>query len=185
MNHQTFEEWLFISNDEVEDKLDSHQIEQLDKHLRSCSSCQQLADAWNKVENQLRASPIIAPATGFTNRWQERLEVDRLKRHERQTLGVLICGAVMIIILLMLLVFVAAPWMQSPHTLLFPIIYRLFTLANYTKAVSQFLLDVFHSISATIPSLTWWLLMVGLSCELGVLWIVSYQFFTTPRRILR
>jgi len=185
MNHQTFEEWLFISNDEVEDKLNSHQIEQLDKHLRTCSSCQQLVDVWKMVDNQLRASPAIAPAPGFSSRWQERLELDRIKQHERQTVVVLIGSAVLIVILLMLLVFVAIPWMQSPHTLLFSMFYRLFSLTYYIEAISHFLLDIFHLISTSIPSLTWWLLMVGLSCELAVLWIVSYQLFTTSRRIIR
>ena len=185
MNHQPFEDWLFVSDDEPEDMLTSQQTDRLNEHLQTCESCNQLADAWSKVEVQLQEAPMVAPLPGFTSRWQARLEADRRKVHQRQTVGVIVLGVIAVLILLATLVYFTLPWMRSPNVLIWAWLYRMFTMAAYVDGARELLMAVLRSTSSIIPSLTWWILSVGLITELGVLWIVSYRLLTNPRRILR
>lgn len=183
MNHQTFEDWLFVSDDETEDRLTSPQADQLKEHLQTCAYCSQLAEALDEVEVQLQGASMLAPAPGFMSRWQIRLEMDRQKQHQRQTMGIIIFGVIAVVSLLAALVFVTLPWMRSPNVLLWTLLYRIFTMALYVDIARELLMRVFQSASSVIPSLSWWILSVGLISELGVLWIVSYRLLTKPRRI--
>ena len=183
MNHQTFEEWLFVSDDEAEEVLTSPQANRLNEHLQTCESCRQLSVALDEVEVQLRGASMLAPSPGFINRWQIQLEMDREKQHQRQTIGIIIFGVIAVVSLLTALVFVTLPWMRSPNVLLWTLLYRIFTMALYVDIAGELLMRLFQSASGVIPSLSWWILSVGLISELGVLWIVSYRLLTKPRRI--
>jgi len=183
MNHEIFEEWLFTYYDErAEEKLPSDQILTLQAHLKSCSSCRQLADAWQQVDAQLSAAPVLAPETGFTNRLQMRLEIERQRLQRRQTMAVLGFSILAASLLLGCLVILAMPWMQSPRVLLWAGVYRLITLSAFLENAQDVFVPILQAATGAIPTL-WWVLFAGLLTELGVLWIVSYRLLTKPRRI--
>jgi len=185
MNHQTFEEWLLLSKDEAADMLTSDQIAQVEDHKRTCSSCRKLVNAWNQVENQLQRASMLSPSLGFSTRWQTHQQIDRQKRYERQTVRVLVLGVVLIVAFLTLFVFLLFPWFLDPEALIWVSIYRIATLAINIEVIINLFLKLTQSVNIANPILPGWLFTIGLSCELGVLWIVSYQLLTKPRRIIR
>jgi hypothetical protein len=185
MNHQTFKEWLLFSKDEAANMLTSDQIAQVENHKRTCSSCRKLVNAWNQVENQLQQSPVLSPSFGFSTRWQNRLQIDRQKRYERQTIRVLVLGVVLMVAFLTLFVFLLLPWFLDPEALIWASIYRITSLAINIEAIINLFLKFTQSVNMANPILPWWLFTIGLSCELGVLWIVSYQYLIKQRRIIR
>jgi len=101
MNHQPFENWL------VSDKpLDKEKQEALDAHLSECETCRELADALVQVEETFASYIAPAPASGFVQRWHNRLSIARQQRQQRRmwltTLG-LFCAAGLILLIIFLL----------------------------------------------------------------------------------
>ena len=84
MQHKTFEAWIFD-----DDELDEQDDKALRQHLQECDQCYELKKTWPKVETFLITAPQMAPAPGFVNRWQERLESPRRPRECKQTLALL------------------------------------------------------------------------------------------------
>ena len=78
MNHQPFEEWLL--NDK---NLTPSETRELDLHLRTCVHC----TALSATGLALRSANMIAPAAGFTLRFQQRLAAQKIA--ERIIKGVL------------------------------------------------------------------------------------------------
>ena len=184
MNHRLYEEWLFAHLDPAGDDLSAQQAKELETHLQGCVSCQQLAASWRQVESELRRPALAEPAEGFTLRWQNRLEVERARLHKRQALAVLAfyvaAGALVFGSLLVL----AWPWLGSPQVLFWSWFYRLYTLVSYASVAQEFLSPVFQAATQALP-FTGWMFLVGILCELGVLWLVSFRLVTNPRRIAR
>jgi predicted anti-sigma-YlaC factor YlaD len=178
MVHRPFEDWLLD-----EEPLSTEKAVALQEHLQGCSSCRQLSQAWKEVEVDLRTSPVLAPRTGFTNRWQARLEADRRRLHRRQSaaaLGFSLGGAVLLLGSLSLL---ALPVLATPKLLLWAWVLHLIELISYTGDLQEIILSVFNIQSRMIPT-AWWILLVGFFSMLVVVWIVSLRYFTTPRRVI-
>jgi hypothetical protein len=75
MSHPRFESMLFERADlKGSDRL------ALEQHLQDCDACRRLASQWAMVEARLTKAPMVAPATGFTQRFQARLTLQRRKR---------------------------------------------------------------------------------------------------------
>ena len=184
MKHQTYEDWLFTYYGDTTEMMSSERVSALQEHLQSCESCRQMANAWELVEMQLSAKPMLEPKPGFTNRWQAHLRADRNRMHQRQTASVLIFSSVSIAILIAVLLTLVWPWMRSPNVFLWTWLYRTFTIYAYAGVVGDIMGTLFQTATGVIP-LTWWVVFVGLISELGVLWIVSYRLLTNPRRIKR
>ena len=75
MNHQPFEEWLL--NEKLispKERLD------LDAHLRICSYCSALAE----TGKALRTVKRVAPAAGFSTRFQARLAMQKAADRRRK-----------------------------------------------------------------------------------------------------
>lgn len=184
MNHHTYEDWLFAHYDRDEEALAPQQAEALREHLGSCEACRLLAHSWEAMEAQLRAEPMLGPEVGFASRWHARLEADRLRTHQRQTMTALVFSSAGVVLLLGILLFLVWPSMRSPNVFLWAGLYRLFTLYAYADAARDFISTLFQTAAGVVP-LTWLVIFVGLLSELGVLWIVSYRVLTNPRRITR
>ena len=75
MNHQPFEEWLL--NDK---NLNPAEKRELDLHLRTCSHCTALTE----TSLVLRSASVVAPATGFTLRFQQRLAAQKIAERRRR-----------------------------------------------------------------------------------------------------
>jgi hypothetical protein len=178
MVHRPFEDWLLD-----EERLTTEKAVALQEHLQSCASCRQLSQAWQEVEVDLHTSPILAPRTGFTNRWQARLEADRRRLHRRQSaaaLGFSLGGAAWLFGSLTLL---ALPVLTTPKLLLWAWVLHLLELISYTGDLQEIILSLFHIQSGMIP-IAWWILLVGFFSMLVVMWIVSLRYFTSPRRVI-
>jgi anti-sigma factor RsiW len=80
MNHRPFEDWLL--DDQL---LDPAQKRELDGHLRTCDTCSAIAES----NLALRSARVVAPAPGFTARFQERLVLARRAQRRRTLLGTL------------------------------------------------------------------------------------------------
>lgn len=86
MNHQPFKQLL------LEDRQRTLQEEQnLWEHVKDCSECQNVDANWQMVKHHIKVSNMVAPAPGFTARWQANLAERRRRQHQqRQTLLVTI-----------------------------------------------------------------------------------------------
>lgn len=81
MNHLPFETWL------LEDAaLDLEEKRELNLHLRECEHCKALAETGLALHNTRQ----VSPAAGFTTRFQERLEAQRIAQRRRNFWGVIL-----------------------------------------------------------------------------------------------
>src|SRR5687767_7600762 len=81
MNHQPFEEWLL--NDKILTPVDKRE---LDAHLRICKHCTALTE----TGFALRSARVVAPVTGFTLRFQQRLAVHKVAERRRKLMGLIV-----------------------------------------------------------------------------------------------
>lgn len=182
MNHQPFEDWLLDDPDQLGRSLDAQETASLRAHLETCESCRRLSLAWREVESELKVAPILAPAAGFSSRFQDRLEAEQRLLHKRQSLLVLyflIGGAALLFGSLLIL---ALPFIQTPNVLLWTFIYRLIGIVSIAEAAQDVLRVLFQAITGVISPVGW-AILIGLMCELGVLWVVSLRWLTNPRRV--
>lgn len=92
MDHLQFEEWLFS-----EKKLDSIQQNEYHQHMDQCDSCRALATAMGEVDKALIQAEFASPASGFTVRWEQRLEDDLYRRGSWKGWLVMSVGAILIL----------------------------------------------------------------------------------------
>jgi predicted anti-sigma-YlaC factor YlaD len=182
MNHQPYEDWLFHEPHYLEEELTAKEYSELQLHLADCTSCRLLADALRMAENELRAAPIISPEPGFTHRWLEKVERNRRQAHKKQSMIFLLVTISAAVMLLGLLSFTVWPWISNPNVVIWTYLYRFTKIYSYINTV-QDIFGVLISSTARLVPITWWILLVGIICELGVLWIVFYRLITFPRRI--
>lgn len=79
MSHQPFEHWIL--DGEV---LSSGDRRALQAHLDACPGCSRLQQNWHELHGTLRVQSMLAPAPGFTSRWQAGLTERRAKAQRRQ-----------------------------------------------------------------------------------------------------
>jgi hypothetical protein len=163
MNHQLFENWLLS-----EEPYLPEQAAQLREHLRTCTACSRLQTSWRGVELMFREAPRVAPATGFSARWQERLAEQRRLLQRRQAL--------------LILSFHALEILRTPGQLLMVWVSRLLLFLAYAEAARDFVAS-FNSAFFSVLSGPIWLFVVGGSSALAVLWIVLYKQLTSAQRI--
>ena len=179
MTHQPYEDWLL---DEPNTLLPD-QAADLQAHISNCASCRSLSEALGQVEMRLRTDPHMEPAAGFSLRWQERLEVERLRRHRRQTWTALISGLVVLVIMLLLLAVASGPFLQNADDAFWTRVVHSINILGWLQSAGRFLVALLGSIADVLP-LVLWIFGIGLVCELGVLWVVSYRLLTNPRRVI-
>jgi hypothetical protein len=100
MSHQPFETWILDHN---RGNLSIDNRRELQTHLATCIQCQRLERRWQAVHQELRTLPMIAPATGFTRRWQAGLAERRVREQRKlawQIFGALFGAALFILMVL-------------------------------------------------------------------------------------
>jgi hypothetical protein len=180
MTHQPYEKWIF--SDRSGSNLNHQEVTALQNHLNDCQSCRLLYDAWNEVEQELVPTSMLAPQPGFADRWQVRLQADRLKTHQRQTLTLLVISVTGALLLLGIMLNIVLPWIQTPRLLLWTWLYqliRLFSIVGFTRG---FIGALSNSVVNLIP-LYGWIILTGLLSELAVIWVVSYRVLSNSRRV--
>jgi len=183
MNHRKYEDMFFISQDTQSEKLDPERLAELNLHLEGCQSCQQLVTAWREVDQSFKRSTVVWPETGFTSRWQRRLEADRQQMYGRQALLVLTFCLGAVVLLSGSLFLLTWPWTKTPDLVAWFWISRIFSILSIAGGIRTSVGLIFSTVAGVIP-LGAWILLVGLASELAVLWLVSIRLITKPRRIL-
>ncbi|OGO35003.1 MAG: hypothetical protein A2W35_17615 [Chloroflexi bacterium RBG_16_57_11] len=176
MTHLPFQDWLF------EDTLDVIQADALHSHLETCVECRSLEGAFQQVEHSLRSTSQVAPAAGFTLRWQEKLEVERGRLHKHQIRLAFAFGLGGALILLGSLAILFWPLLDSLDALLWAVVYQLYLAFTVVHQVGGILAALARALAPALP-LLFWVLILGLLTQASVLWVVSYRYITNPRRI--
>jgi hypothetical protein len=174
MNHQPFEEWLLLDKN-----LTPAEMRDLDLHLRTCSHC----TALSATGLALRSAPVVAPAAGFTLRFQQRLAAQKIAERRRKLWG-------MIILLLSGIGLIG--WLTAPYLFAFfaapvqwittAIGYFLFIITSL-QALTEVVTVLLRMATDFIPPYIWMVLLSALA-GLGLLWTVSiWQFSRTPQGV--
>lgn len=114
MSHQPFETWIF-----EETTLSLEERRRLQAHLDDCGQCQRIDQRWQAARQQLRAHAMVAPAPGFTQRWQAGLTARKAHEQRRQAWRIfsgLLGGAALVLSLLggrLLATTSAAQWLSA------------------------------------------------------------------------
>jgi hypothetical protein len=168
MKHQPFEEWLL--NDV---RINPGQKRELYSHLRSCAYCTALAE----TGISLNSVNMVAPAAGFTARFQARLAAYKVAEHRRKFWGAILFAIGGLVFLLWLvspslLTFLASPaaWIT---TLVEWGIFLITTLHAVTQAGSVLL----RILPGFLPPFAWMVLFSAFA-GIGLLWSVSIWRFT-------
>lgn len=168
MKHQPFEEWLLN-----ETSLTPEQKRELDLHVRSCASCSALLE----TEMVLRSAKMVAPAEGFTTRFQARLAERKLVESRRR-----VWGAVLFLIGgLFFLVWLAGPsivnLLASPETWIVSLVeWGIFTITTL-QALSQAGSVMLRMLPDFVPPFVW-MILISAFAGTSLLWSVSIWRFT-------
>ncbi len=172
--HQPFETWLLAGEPLTDD-----QAHALRDHLHDCADCQQLETAWNGVRQTFRVTPEVAPAPGFTARWQTRLAAQRLERQRRQawTALILTFGVVAELILALGAQFLSV--LRQPGQLLITWVYFVSRIVALSQA-TQSAWDTLTGVNIIFPIVGSFFLIGSLSFW-SVLWVVVYKQLSARR----
>lgn len=174
MNHQPFEEWLL-----TEKLINPKERLELDAHLRICSYCSALAE----TGKALRTVKRVAPAAGFSTRFQARLAIQKAADRRRKRWGTVLFtfgGLVMLMWLVgpYLLSFFAAPatWIAA---FIQWVVFLITTLQAVTQAGSV-LLRMLPGFLSPFG----FMVLVSAFAGIGLLWSVSiWRFVRVPRGV--
>lgn len=174
MNHQPFEEWLL-----TEKLINPKERLELDAHLRICSYCSALAE----TGKALRTVKRVAPAAGFSARFQARLAIQKAADRRRKRWGTVLFtfgGLVMLMWLVgpYLLSFFAAPatWIAA---FIQWVVFLITTLQAVTQAGSV-LLRMLPGFLSPFG----FMVLVSAFAGIGLLWSVSiWRFVRVPRGV--
>ncbi len=165
MDHRPYEEWLL--NDE---HLSLEQDRDLRIHLRNCPECAAQA----RANLALRSAAVIAPAVGFTLRFQARLEAQRKLQLRRSFFGLFLLSVVglggIVWLLLPYIPFLTLSPERLASLWISNLIYFALT-ARVLGAVGNTFLNVLGSL---VPAYVWPLAFVMLA-GLGFLWTFSFR----------
>jgi len=163
MNHRPFEDWLLDDQ-----PLDPTQKRELDSHLRECNVCSAIAES----NLALRSARVIAPAPGFTARFQERLVLARRAQRRRTLLGTLLFSLGGLTLLALLAGPTLVSLIGSPAEYLSTMVRALLFIYTTTLAVAEAGSVILHVLPDFIPPYMWLVLLSALS-GLGLLGSVS------------
>ena len=168
MKHQPFEEWLL--NDTP---MTPEQKRELDLHARSCAYCSALME----TGVVLRSVKVVAPADGFTARFQTRLAERKLADYRRR-----IWGAVLFLIGgLSFLLWLAGPamfvFLSSPEAWIASLVeWGIFLITTF-QAMSQAGEVILNVLPGFVPPFAW-MIIVSAFAGISLLWLVSIWRFT-------
>lgn len=178
-DHQLFEEWLFSDKD-----LPSRDRHALEVHLDECDSCRQLSNSWIEAEAAIKTAPMLAPAAGFSERWQMHLAADRRKKQSKQNIAILIFSAVGAATLLIVASLMFIPLFKSPWPFILTWTYQLATLYSISSVYGGALTVLVRSLINLLPPLFWVALPLTFG-GLSLIWFLYYQKIILSRRIMQ
>ena len=171
MKHPQFEALLFDI-----DHLGHEERIALEAHLRECEHCNVLATSWSDLEGNMLSAPKMEPATGFTERFRERLVVYKRRKQERLTLAVIL--AILISLIIVTVFFGAELLTFVPSTISFLLksINGLVLLGGLLTILGDFILVLLEGITQRLPA-GLLLAVAAATSGLAVIWMFSiYRF---------
>jgi predicted anti-sigma-YlaC factor YlaD len=175
MNHQPFRGWLLADED-----LTVEQSKALQEHLRECEDCRRLETSWKELEAVIDRSALLAPASGFVERWQIRLVEHQ--QHQQKLRGWYMIGATSLVVVFLLGLALAQLWslINAPNVYLAAMFDRLmgvvtiyFTIQNVASSIH---------IPAPLYSLAAMVFLSGMISFMSVLWLATYRKISLARR---
>ncbi len=178
MKHPQFEALLFEM-----DQLGREDRMVLDAHLQECEHCNAVATSWNDLEGQMRSAQLMEPATGFTDRFRERLVVYKRRKQDRLTLAVILAILISLIIVTVFFGAELLTFVPSAISFLLKSINGLVRLGGLLTILRDFALVLIEGITQSLPAGL--LLAISTATSgLALVWVFSiYRFgFNTIRR---
>jgi len=167
MDHRPFEDWLLDAR-----TLSIDEKRQLNTHLQECSSCNALAE----VNLELKSVKMAAPAAGFTERFQLRLEARKKAVQRRNFWGFLL----LTFSVLSGLVWMAAPIFKSiihsPGDMLASWLSTVVSIWASSEALFQGGRVILKVIPGFIPIYIW-IVVLLLEGGTSLLWVFSLKKF--------
>lgn len=165
MNHQPFEDWLLD-----DEPLTPRQARELQGHLRTCTYCASIAES----NLALHATHMMAPPSGFTDRFTIRLLQWRRQQRWHQIVGTL----VLVIGGLALFYWLAGPLIQealrSPAAwITSAAAYLVFLLTSF-RVLSEVSVILLRDLPRFIPPIGWFVVIL-LGSGLGLTWIYTMR----------
>ena len=174
MNHQPFEEWLL--NEKLispKERLD------LDAHLRICSYCSALAE----TGKALRTVKRVAPAAGFSTRFQARLAMQKAADRRRKRWGTILFTFGGLVMLMWLVGPYLTSFFAAPATWIAALVewaVFLFTTLQAVTQVGSVLLRMLPGFLSPFG----FMVLVSAFAGIGLLWSVSiWRFVRVPRGV--
>ena len=174
MNHQPFEEWLLHEKlVSPKEKLD------LDAHLRICGYCSALAE----TGKALRTVKMIAPAAGFSTRFQARLAMQRAADRRRRRWGTVLFTFGGLVMLMWLTGPYLVSFFAAPATWIAGLIEWAVFLITTLQAVTQAGSVLLRMLPGFLSPFAFMVLVSALA-GIGLLWSVSiWRFVRVPRGV--
>jgi hypothetical protein len=168
MDHRPFEDWLLNNQ-----TLSADENRQLNTHLQGCSSCTALAE----VNLALKSVKMVAPAAGFADRFQIRLEAQKKALRRRNFWGFM----VLTVSVLSGLVWIAVPLLknmiQSPLDVLTSWLSTVVSIWASGEALFQGGRVILKVLPGFIPVYVW-IVVLLVAGGWSLLWVFSLKKFT-------
>jgi hypothetical protein len=174
VNHLPFENWLL--NDTP---VTAEQQRELDLHLRDCSYCTALAE----TGRMLKSTKTVAPAMGFTARFQARLVERKIADRRHRLWGSVLFTLGGLALLMWIFAPYAVSFFASPATWISVIVGWLVFLGTTLFA----LVDASRVILSVIPNFLppfAWMVLLSMLAGIGLLWSISiWRFVRVPQGV--
>ena len=168
MDHRPFEDWLLNNQ-----TLSIDETRQLNTHLQECSSCSALAE----VNLALKSVKMAAPAQGFADRFQLRLEAQKKALRRRNFWGFLLLTGSVLSGLVWTLWPVLKSLVQSPVDLLASWLSTLVSIWASVEALFQGGRVILKVLPGFIPVYVW-IVVLLVAGGWSLLWVFSLLKFT-------
>jgi len=163
MNHRPFEDWLLDDQ-----PLNPTQKRELNAHLRACKVCSAVAES----NLALRSARLVAPAPGFSARWQERLVLARRAQRRRTLWGGLFFSLGGLLFLAFLLGPFVVSVVGSPAEWISAMVRAALFVYTTAVAVAEAGSVLVHVLPRFVPPFVWLVLFSTLS-GFALLWSIS------------
>ncbi len=135
---------------------------QFDKHT--------LDEAWQEVEMTFRTSGMASPLPGFSERWLERMALERARQERKQAITLALSNLVIALGFLGLIGLQVVPPMVSGQNLLAVWVGLLSRMVVSVEMVSGLVKTLLRTLPGLIPA-SWWVAGLTLMGILLVVWV--------------
>jgi hypothetical protein len=179
MSHYDYEAMIF-----AEEPLLPAASAELKEHLQGCEECRSLVTAWQGVQSDMGTAGWIEPEAGFTGRWQERLIVDRQRVHRKQIASIFAISLAGALVLSLALAVFWLPVLDTPKVYLYAFLYQVLNVVVAADVMQGLVVGFLRSFTSSVSLLVGvGVVLFGVACQLGVLWLVSLRLATKTRSV--